>query len=469
MILSTADIQRFIDRYYDNPVRFVREVIKAYPTLYQRKWLMMVARNPRAAIRANRGPGKTTVASWLVLWFLATRALAKIVVTGPTFDKNIKEMFWPELRKWIGRSEFLTALLDVEKFHVRVRHQHWADVWYAVGTSSADPDNMEGFHAPHLMYVVDEAKSVDRGIFKAISGSLTDSLGEQRMLAISTPAEKPLGYFYDIFSKWRDRWSVASIDAFTAMAQGARISAVWIEEKREELGEGTPAWQSQVMGEFPDQGVDSLIPLSWIEAAVRRHPEYSGNRLGQKAMQYGSLLEAGMDVAEGGLDNTILTFRRGLVQASQHKIIGNKQRVIANKADALVTSFEGRYGELGRLKVEKTGPGGGVGEKMTHAVQWFVPGGRARKRDRFENCRAESWWQLRLRFEDGRIAILDDAELIADLTAMSVDYTARGRMKMLDKDTLRSELGRSPDKGDALMIAYARLAGISGKSAEMPV
>ena len=468
MRLTPEQIAAFCGRYADDPVRFVHEVIGAYPTRYQSKWLRMVAGNVRAAIRANRGPGKTTVAAWLVLWFLCTRPKSKVVVTGPTFDKNIKEMFWPELRKWVGHSAMLTALLDVEKFHVRVRHQHWGDVWYAVGTSSSDPGNMEGFHAPHLMYVVDEAKSVDREIFNAISGSLTDNQGEQRMLAISTPAEKPLGYFYDIFSKWRDRWSVASIDAFTAMAQGARISADWIIEKREELGEGTPAWQSQVMGEFPDQGVDSLIPLSWIEAAVRRHPEYAGNRQGTKPLSYGEPQEAGTDVAEGGLDKTVVCFRRGQVQHSQHILPGARATEVAGQLKDAVASFERKYGKLDRVKVEKTGPGGGVGD-IVGGVVWYVPATRARQRERFENLRAEAWWELRLRFEDGDIAILNDPELIADLSAMSVDYTARSRMKMVDKDTLRSELGRSPDKGDALMMAFARLVGISGKTGKMPV
>ena len=69
----------------DNPVKFVEEVLGVKPLAYQAELLMAVAKNERKiSIRSGHGTGKSTAASWLMLWFLLTRYPVKIVVTAPT-------------------------------------------------------------------------------------------------------------------------------------------------------------------------------------------------------------------------------------------------------------------------------------------------------------------------------------------------------------------------------------------------
>ncbi len=75
---------------------------------------------------------------------------------------------------------------------------------------------------------------------------------------------------------------------------------------------------------------------------------------------------------------------------------------------------------------------------------------------RFRNVRAASYWALReaLDPEHGDdLALPDDPELLADLCAPRYKVTTAG-VTIESKDDLKARLGRSPDKGDALVIAH---------------
>ena len=58
-------------------------------------------------------------------------------------------------------------------------------------------------------------------------------------------------------------------------------------------------------------------------------------------------------------------------------------------------------------------------------------------------------------FESERIRIPNDRELIAQLTSIRYSFTSMGQMKVEDKDSLRRQGLASPDKADALMLAFA--------------
>jgi len=43
------------------------------------------------------------------------------------------------------------------------------------------------------------------------------------------------------------------------------ITRRWVKEKYQEWGPGNPLWEARVMGQFPKQSKDALIPLTWVE------------------------------------------------------------------------------------------------------------------------------------------------------------------------------------------------------------
>ena len=59
--------------------------------------------------------------------------------------------------------------------------------------------------------------------------------------------------------------------------------------------------------------------------------------------------------------------------------------------------------------------------------------------------------QLRTGLQRGHIALPDDPELIDDLTTVKW-FTRGGKIHLESKEEIRKGLGRSPDKGDAVVL-----------------
>jgi hypothetical protein len=76
---------------------------------------------------------------------------------------------------------------------------------------------------------------------------------------------------------------------------------------------------------------------------------------------------------------------------------------------------------------------------------------------RFYNKRAEDWWRMREELNPDQefgspIALPPGADAKADLAAPRWELTPRG-IKIEEKKDLMKRLGRSPDKGDAIVLA----------------
>jgi hypothetical protein len=75
----------------------------------------------------------------------------------------------------------------------------------------------------------------------------------------------------------------------------------------------------------------------------------------------------------------------------------------------------------------------------------------------FVNQRAEWWWKLREALDPASeqdLALPPDPELRADLCAPHWKLTARG-IQIEAKDEIHKRIGRSPDRGDAVVMAHA--------------
>ena len=81
--------------------------------------------------------------------------------------------------------------------------------------------------------------------------------------------------------------------------------------------------------------------------------------------------------------------------------------------------------------------------------------------ERFVNKRAEYYWLLSKKFIDGTISIPNDKKLIAQLADIRYTYK-KGRLLMESKEEMKSRGSKSPDRADALMLAFIPV-GISNK------
>ena len=79
--------------------------------------------------------------------------------------------------------------------------------------------------------------------------------------------------------------------------------------------------------------------------------------------------------------------------------------------------------------------------------------------EHFANLRAEIFWKLRERFQQGeidltRISRMHYDRLSGELTAMQFKYTSTGKIMLEAKDEMKKRLGYSPDLADALALAF---------------
>lgn len=453
--------------YLYDPVGFARDLVFWRPgeglTGYQQEVLTDLVTSRRVALRGPHGLGKTGIAAIVVLWFATTRDAAGIdwkAITTAGAWRQLTRYLWPEIHKWaprlrwdkLGRPEFDSRRELLEQM-LKLRHGE------AFPVASDDPALIEGAHADSLLYVYDEAKAIPAGTFDAVEGAFSgarpEGLPEAFALALSTPGE-PSGRFYEIHTRkpGLEDWHARHVTLAEAIASG-RVSQKWAEQRRLQWGEGSAVYANRVLGEFHSSDEDAVIPLAWVEAAIARwtawdeagRPEPGGRRV------------VGADVARSGEDKTVLAIRQGDVV--------EELRVYA-KQDTMETA--GKVGGLlntphARAVVDTDGLGAGVTDRLRERgkpVIAFHAGTRTDKRDRsgelgFVNTRSAAWWNLREMLDPAygeQVALPPDDELIGDLTAPHWSVKSGSKIAVESRDSLVTRLGRSPDRGTAVMQAF---------------
>jgi hypothetical protein len=123
-----------------------------------------------------------------------------------------------------------------------------------------------------------------------------------------------------------------------------------------------------------------------------------------------------------------------------------------------------------RAIIDVPGVGGGVVDRLAELDLPVVPynGGESPiDKERFVNARAEDYWTLRERFEQAEIDIdPDDDTLAAQLGSIKGGIDSRGRIKIESKDDMRKRGLPSPDRADAMAIAFAGRANSAPMNVE---
>jgi phage terminase large subunit len=156
-----------------NPLLFVTDVLGATPEPWQAAALEAIGRHDRVSIRSGHGVGKTTLQARLVLWFLCTRQNCKIPVAANSQDQ-LRDTIWPEIAKWHRQlPDALKAMIDVQAERIVVVQD--AEGAFAVRrtASKENPEALQGFHAEHLLFLIDEASGIPDVVFEVGIGALS--------------------------------------------------------------------------------------------------------------------------------------------------------------------------------------------------------------------------------------------------------------------------------------------------------
>lgn len=446
-----------------DPVFFVRKCLGRDPWEAQERILHSVLEYPRTAVRSCHGVGKSYTAALTILWFLFSRR-SIVLSTAPTW-RQVEKLIWKEVRSAYRKSLVpLGGNLMPKSPEIQIQQ----DEWYAAGLSTNEPERFQGFHEEHILVVVDEAAGVTEEIFEAIEGVLTSQ--GARLLLLGNPTAIG-GTFYKAFRE--PGWSTIRISAFDTpnftafditeedLASGeweAKIGTLdlpnpklitpsWAADKYRRWGPESPPYQARVLGDFPEQGEDTLIPLAWIEAAMERW----------KDMPEGRPVEIGVDVARFGSDKTVIAVRAGWKVLPLEAHSGKDTM----ETTGLVVRAKSRHG-AGAMHVDEIGIGSAVVDRLAelgHKGTGVNVAEAATDPERFANLRSELWWTMRDRLDPNSklnpnpVGLPEDDELLADLACMTYRFDSKGRIQVESKEDIKKRLGRSPDRGDAVVLA----------------
>jgi hypothetical protein len=199
---------------------------------------------------------------------------------------------------------------------------------------------------------------------------------------------------------------------------------------------------------------NQVIPTSWvIEAQKRWH------RDGWKAHRMTAM---GVDVARGGDDETVIAAR----YAGWFAPLVSKKGIDTKDGPAVAALVSQHRRDGCPVVVDIVGWGASAYDHLKANDPDRIRGfngaasgsGNSRSCGRvFANKRAEAWWRFREALDPNQeggsiIALPDDSQLRADLTAPCLKPDIM-KIQVESKEDIRKRIGRSPDKGDAVVMA----------------
>ena len=448
-----------------SPVDFARDVLKVNLWSKQEEVLAALPRHQRVAVKSGNGLGKGFCAAVAVLWFLHYYNPAIVLSTAPTF-RQVRHILWRQIRQLHRRA---TQVLDGKILDTR-----WelAEDRYALGFSADTADQFQGFHSPNMFIVVDEAEGVSDEIYEAIEAVMTSD--GSRLLLIGNPTTVS-GVFRRAFYEESSLYHNITISALDSpnVATGRVVipgltTARWVNERKNIWGEENPLYRARVLGEFPDQAADTLIKLSDIESATQKatpdgQPHSRKQKAGPQPEPTGTGTPEGtplpsediilaVDVARFGTDRSVILRRQGDSVQEVRTFQGMDTMQLVGWVVAAIQEFE-----PSQVCIDEIGVGAGVVDRLReqgYRVRGINVARSARQSTLFANLRAEGYWKLRELFALGAIELPPDSQLMGELAALRYSYESQGRILMESKEAMRQRSLPSPDRADALMLAF---------------
>ncbi len=462
--MSMADLvssQLFGAEYAADPVQWTHDKAGEETWSKQDEILQSLLVNRKTAVKSCHGPGKSHIASRAVAWWLESHPIgdAFVVSTAPSFPQ-VRAILWRYINQ-LHKKAGLRGRCNQTEWHMGGEL-----VGYGRKPADLDESGFQGIHALRVLVVVDEACGIPVQLWNAVEALLTND--DCRVLALGNP-DDPSSHFAKVCAPGSG-WNVITISAFdTPNFTGEEVSPrlrrsligkAWVEDARKNWGEDSPLWVSKVLGEFPEDTEDGIIPSSRIASLRYGDPD--------PIDEDEEDVQLGVDVGAGG-DRSVIYERRGNVVgrhwSSRHD---DPMRLVGEVVSAI------RETGARRVCIDVIGVGWGVKGRVEEVCQedpdlrhvevvGVNVGAASSEPKRFGNLKAEIWWEVgrgHTMDETWDLRGLDD-QTVADLVAPKYRLDSRGRIFVESKDDVRERIGRSPDDADALLLAFYQGGGKS--------
>lgn len=434
------------------------------PRAWQREEMQMVAQHVRdnkermdmglspqvykSATVSGRGPGKSTLFSWLTLWHESCHIGASTVVTANT-EGQLKTKTWAELGKWktlaINGHWFEKQALSLKPeawFREALEKQLKIDsTYYYAEAQLWSEENTDAFAGAHnqagMMVIFDEASGIHEKIWDVTEGFFTDKILHRYWFVFSNP-RRNTGRFFECFHSNSAYWKTRVIDARSV--EGADID--YLNSIIKQHGEDSDTAKIEVKGQFPSQGDKQFIAREIVDGAVEREIIDDDH----------APLMMGVDPARFGDDKSVIRFRQGrngkVIPAEKYSGLDNMQ--LANRCAFLIAKYNpdavcidagNGTGVIDRLRE--------MGYKVFEV--WF---GSKSAQPEYANKRTEMWADCREWLKGA--CIDNDPKLKSDLVGPEYGFMGRSDQIMLEsKERMKQRGLKSPDDADALVCTFA--------------
>lgn len=440
-----------------DPVAWIKKTFDIEMWSKQREIIHALQDHKKVAVQSGHGVGKSFTAATISAWWVATHPADEVmVVTTAPSARQVHAILWEDIRKLHRKGELSGEVQ---------RSDNWliGDTLVGFGRKPQDYDKhaFQGLHRKYVLVVIDEACGIDEWLWIAALAITTGA--HCRILAIGNP-DDPSSYFAKVCkpgSGWHNiKISVLDSPNFTGEPVSQHVKdqltdESYLADMETEVGKDSPLWTSKVLGEFPEVDEFSVIPLGWIYQAQERWLQWE-----EAGKPISGAKVIGADIARFGLDKTVFATRYGDVVTEIEPM---------PKKDTVGTAnlLKQKLGANGLAIVDTNGVGAGVYDELKRSGYYTLPfnaGTRTSLRDssgqiEFYNLRAAATWGLREALDPARnptVCLPVDDQLASDLSAPRWKNIAGGKIVIEGKDEIKKRIGRSTDRGDAVVYSFWR-------------
>lgn len=448
-----------------DPARFNETILCRGPYWSkQREICRSLVEHPITCVKTGNGVGKSFVASGIINWFATLHPNSKTMVAAPTVQQ-LANVVWAETIEARRNAKRQGIDLGGKEKGLSIT---FGPNWIVEGMGQGSVESKSGRHAADLLAVIDEASGVSQTVHEGV-----DSTNPSRRLYTGNPI-KPEGKFFELCESSGRNPNVNVIEISSLDSPHAHLErSPWgmadkgfLDNARFEYGEDSLWWLVHVLGKFPTELQQALLPMEWLKLAAdlirpRRGP-----------------MRIGVDLAKGNDgDPAGIVVRDDL--AVRHYEESNRWDLEATAKHTKRIALE--YGvEPGRITYDATNLGTDFGNRLaavgiTGAIGYM---GSRDGGEKYGNLRTAAGWEFRRRLDPNRVIVANDPEsphapkifipqepfgipkhlvdrFRAELQGCRYELDNAGRIHIEVKDVFKARLKRSPTFLDCLFMSFA--------------